>query len=126
MGYRLEQCTDEGDTISSAVAPEQTLLPRTASATLFLVSEKLREIKREIDYADRRIANPTEGEKALLGMRHLGGAFRFIEKLYAEGQISFLTRRLAGNLICDRYEDLRADAFMYSFSRDNRRNEGCV
>lgn len=86
-------------------------------------------MEAEIDYSEERIANHTKGEKALLGMLTLGGALRFLEKLYSEREIDFQTRRIAGRMLCDRYEDLRRDAYIWNFSRsnsENAENEGAL
>ena len=109
MGYRLEQCTDEGDTISHAVA-------RTATGTALLFSPEMQEIEREIEYGEKRAANRILGEQNLLGMLTLGNAFRFIETLYRSEQIDWKTYANAGRLICDRYEALRNDAYIIDFS----------
>jgi hypothetical protein len=90
------------------------------------LSPEVREMETEADYAEARLAKMNAGERALFGMLHLGGAFRFIEKLSSEGEIDFQTRRRAGNLICDAYEDLRQDAHIWIFSRGNPANEGCL
>lgn len=105
MGYRLGQST--------------------ASGAAFMLSPEMQQIEREIEYAEQRNAHRNKGEAALVGMLHLGGAFRFIEKLYSEGAIDFATRRKAGNLVCDLYEDLRKQTYIYEFSRGNPENAGC-
>src|ERR1039458_1693452 len=45
------------------------------------LSPEVREMETEADYAEARLAKMNAGERALFGMLHLGGAFRFIEKL---------------------------------------------
>jgi hypothetical protein len=86
---------------------------------------ELEEIERETDYAEERVYQWNAGEKAVLGMLCLGGAFRFIELLYQQGEIDFTTRRRAGNLLCEKYEDIRREAFIWNFSRGNSENAGC-
>lgn len=148
MGYRRGQSTDNeledhGDVIAAAIATEHvasatgTAIPQsfyrptnrpaldTATGTSFLLSPEVLAMEAEIDDAEERIANHNKGEKVLLGMLTLGGAFRFIEKLYAEDRIDFRTRRIAGNLLCDLFKNLRRDLTMYDFSRANPTNAGC-
>jgi hypothetical protein len=132
MGYRLEQSTDETDMTPAILDADDQRQEAARPADEDVPPSYLprfpglEEFDREFERVLARVQHPTEGQKVLLGMLHLGNAFRFIEKLYAEGAIDFITRKKAGNLICDLYEDLREDAFIYSFSRDNRRNEGCL
>src|SRR5271157_1255622 len=80
----------------------------------------------ELDYGLARDVNRNLGEKALFGMMSLRGAFRFIEQLYAKGEIDFLERRMAGQIICERYERLRQESYIYLFSRSNCENVGCL
>lgn len=111
----------EDDTLEKAVARV-----KTATGSAFLRSEKMREIESELDYAEARAAHLNRGEKVLLAMLHLGGTFRFVEKLYSQGAIDFTTRRYAGTLICELYEELRQDAYIYHFSRSEPDNAGCL
>jgi hypothetical protein len=110
MGYNLEQCTDEGDTISHALA-------RTATGTALLLSPEMQEIEREIEYMEQRAENRNPGENKLLGMLALGNAFRFVENLFRTEQIDWLTYARAGRILCDRYEALRKDAYIIDFSK---------
>ena len=140
MGYRLGQSTDDeledhGDVIAHAVslrdvtATDTVISPqfyRPVGGFRFADPEYIHELEAAVDYEEERLENMTQGAKNVMGMWHLGGAFRFIEKLYGEDQITFQERRMAGNLICDRYEDLRRDAYIWAFSRGNPDNEGCL
>jgi hypothetical protein len=67
----------------------------------------------------------SQGAQRLDGMLVLGNAFRYIEKLYAEGAIGFTTRRYAGNLLCEKFKDLSEEITMWDFSRGNPENKGC-
>ena len=98
---------------------------RTASGSALLFSPEVREMEREVDYLEERFENMNAGEKALMGMLKLGNAFRFIEKLYSEGAIDFPTRRMTGATLCELYEELRQDAFIWDFSYGNSKNAGC-
>jgi hypothetical protein len=99
---------------------------RTASGTRMIFSEAMREYDLEVAYAARRAQNPpTTGAQGAQGLLHLGNAFRFIEKLYLEGAIDFKTRRSAGNLLCDRFEQVTKELTMWDFSRGNPENAGC-
>lgn len=99
---------------------------RTATGSALILSPEMQEIEAEIEYREKRFARMNAGEKALYGMLTLGNAFRYIEGLYGEGAISFQVRRMAGTIICDLYEDLRQDAFIWNFSRGNPKNGGCL
>jgi hypothetical protein len=99
---------------------------RTATGSALLLSPEMREIEAEIEYREARFARLNAGEKALMGMLTLGNAFRFIEKLYSDGVIDFTTRRIAGTVICELYEELRQEAFIWNFSRGNSQNVGCL
>ncbi len=131
MGYNLEQATDE--TPAERTADQQFYRPvpkfiasRTATGSALIFSPEMREIEAEIEYREARFARLTVGEKALYGMLKLGNAFRFIEKLYDDSVIDFTTRRIAGTVICELYEELRRDAFIWDFSRGNSENTGCL
>ena len=127
MGYRLEQCTDEGDTIAAAIAAEQVATATGTAIASLAQSDTDAGFYRPTPFqhiADSENGLPTIGAQRVLGMLHLGGAFRLIEQLYDEGAIDFKTRRIAGNLLCDKFKDLQDELTMWDFSRGNSENVG--